>query len=398
MKRNIIISAVITIALLVGLWVLRQLSFGELSITTNEQSGIVTLDQSGAKKPKKIGKGDTTIKISPGDYTVEVSFENKVSRSAVTIVKGEQSDVNIQLKELRQQKEVANYSALSLYATDRSISFLNTPQKLLFKYTYADQSANQISDTYPVAKIYHWYGPDEVLFQKTDGTYYYRSNGNDSLISLTGDQNLPEVDALDVNPKGEIAYIHNEKLYYRRSISASSQEIATIKGYVGAPHVSLSNSGVALLSFAPDDSGDNTSLKTETTKAMIVNISSGKKHQLDTLIANSHWSDDGKRFVATTAKGLELYTSSGNQIGLVSSLLESNTNTVTWVDANRFIYADKSTVWIYNTIDRVSNKLVSINNSIARNNPFVINGKSVLYETDPKPEPGSVGTIYSFNL
>ena len=54
-KRNIIIIISVLIVGLIGFWVLRQLSFGSISITTNDQSGEVTLRQNGVNEKPPVG-------------------------------------------------------------------------------------------------------------------------------------------------------------------------------------------------------------------------------------------------------------------------------------------------------------------------------------------------------
>lgn len=399
MKRNIILIVSLLIAILIGAWVVRQMSFGSLSITTNEQRGEITLQQlGGTQKPKKVGKGDSTIRLSPGDYTAEMTLGDKVTRGATTITRGEESNLNLQIQDLKSQDEVTNYTALSIYASSSSLSFLNVPQKLLYKYPLGGAQADMISETYPVTQVHHWYSADSAFFQIADGTYYLRSNGTDTKISLTGDPNVLSVDTLDINDKGELVYVSGESLYYRPSVSGSSSEIASLKGLTGAPHVALSSAGIVLVSLAPDGSGDNTSDTSETSPAILVNITKKQKKNLTTIIANGHWSPDGKRFIGTTARGLEMFSAAGAPLTLVSSLADSGANTVTWIDNSRFIYADNNTVWLYTIIDGVSTKIAKIDGSLARNNPFAVSGTSIYYETDPKPEPGSVGTIHKISF
>jgi hypothetical protein len=398
-KRNIIIVVSVIIAGIVGFWVLRQLSFGSISITTNDQDGEVSLRQlGGPQKPKKIGKGDTTVRVSPGDYTIEISHDNKVTRGATSVVRGEESSLNLQLQDLKEQDEVAKYTALSLYATNNSLSFLNVPQKLLFQYSLENERADLLSETYPVSQIFHWYNSDEVFFKTSDGTYYLRSGGSDKQIDLTGDPATTEADDLDINNKGELVYVSNQALYYRSSVQASSVMITSLKDTSGSPHIALSDTGLALIAFAPEGSGDNTKVETTTSPAFIINIATKKKNTLPQIISNAHWSPDGKRFIATTDRGLELFNQTGTSLALVSSLLDSGSNTVTWIDNKRFVYADNNIVWLYNTIDGVSTKFSAINGSLARNNPFAVNGKTIYYETDPKPMPGSVGTIHKISF
>lgn len=399
MKRKIIIGISAVIALAIGVWVLRQLSFGTISVTTNNQEGEVTLRQlGGSQEPKKIGKGDTSVRVTPGDYTVEISHNNKVTRGATTVIKGEESTLSLQTQDLKNQEKVTNYTALSIYATDASLSFLNVPQKLLYKYPLGSEKGDMLSETYPVVRVYHWYSSDDVFFQTNDGTYYVRSGGKDKPVQLTADPNTPEVDALDINTKGELVYVYNQKLYYRPTVMGATSEILSLKDTDGAPSVALNTNGTALVSFAPEGSGDNTDVSSQTSPALLVNISKKQKKQLASVIANGHWSPDNKRFVGTTERGLELFNSVGTSTTLISSLIDSSANTVTWVDNSRFIYADGNTVWLYNIIDGVSTKIAQIDGSLARNNPFAITSKTVYYETDPKPEAGAVGTIYRINL
>jgi len=394
-KRNIIIIISVLIVGLIGFWVLRQLSFGSISITTNDQSGEVTLRQNGVnEKPKKIGKGDTTVRVSPGNYTIEISHDDKVTRGATNVVRGEDSSINLQVKDLKSQEEVVNYTALSIYATNQSLSFFNTPQKLLFKYEFNTEQADILSETYPVSQVYHWYSSDSAFFQTSDGVYYLRNGGKDTPVDLTGDPEAPTAEALDVNNKGELVYIHKGELYYRSSITAADVSIFSIKDTNGAPSLALSNNGDVLISFEPDEPDDNKDSARAVSSAIIVNVATKKKRQLDTAMINGHWAPDSKHFVATTERGLDVFNALGASQGLVSSLLDSNANTATWVDNSRFVYADGSTVWLYTIIDGVSTKIAQIDGSIARNNPFAISGDSIYYETDPKPAAGSVGTIY----
>lgn len=399
MKRNIIIVISVLIVGIIGFWVVRQLSFGSLSIITNDQQGEVTLQQTGGQqKPKKIGTGDTSVRLSPGDYTVEINHDNKVTRGATTVVRGEESALNLQIKDLKNQEEVASYTALSLYATEKSLSFLNAPQKLLFKLPSDTEEADILSETYPVSQVYHWYNSDDAFFQTSEGTYYVRTNGADKSINITGDPESPTVDTLDLNAKGEMVYIAKGALYYRPSVTASSLQIATIKDAGGAPSLALSNAGTVLVSFEPDEPDDSAENTSNTSMAFTINVSTKKKRQLDTLISHGQWSPDAKRFAGTTSRGLELFSATGASLGLVSSLINSTTNTVTWLNTSEFIYADGNTVWRYTTIDGVSTKLAQIDGSIARNNPFAVTGKTIYYETDPKPEPGSVGTIFRISF
>ncbi len=403
MKRNIIIFISVVVAGLVGFWVIRQLSFGTISIVTNDQEGQVTLQQTGfEKEPKKVGKGDTSVKVSPGDYTVEISHDNKITRGAVTATKGEESSLNLQIKELKAQEKIVDYTALSIYATDSSLSFLNAPQKSLYKFPLDAERADLLSEAYPIAQVHHWYNSDSAFFQNGDGTYHLLANGTDTPIDLTGDANLTEADALDINTKGEVVYVYDQKLYYRPNVIGVSSEIASLKNVSGGASVALNNNGTILVSFAPEGSGDNNDdsadAPAETSPALLINVATKSKKQLPTIIANGHWSPDSKRFVGTTERGLELFSAAGAPIKLISSLINSTANTVTWVNNSEFIYADNKTVWLYNIIDGVSSKVAQIDGSLAQNNPFAISGKAIYYETDPKPTAGSVGTIFRIDL
>ena len=368
------------------------LSTGTIAVTTNDAGSLITVTEPGAK-PHKLSHGHGSVRLAPGKYVVDVTSGDKASTAIAQVARGKKTAISIALVSPAVVDTKGDFTAKSIVPDAAGVTFLNSPFKQLFHYDGAT-AVTFWPDIYPVAAIY-WLSPHTAYILNPDGNLQYVVDGHatgptagqDTTISLP-----PQ--SFAINSRGELAYVTNKSVEVVDQPGAAPHVVASLPS--SSWGIALSERGDILL----HDTSEGVEKAVKHNKSRYLPVDGSPRELPDALsfITSASISPDGTHLIYTSDGSTGSYDLKANAPGVSIALQPTHPGSATWVGNTKVIYAQGTSIWLFDFASSTSAKISAINGSLTVDRPFTVTPDGQVYfGTDPSAD-GSGGQIYHFKL
>jgi hypothetical protein len=398
MKRLIIALLAFIALIIAGLVWFNRSTTGELTITSSPNAEIYLLQT--PKEPEKLGRGQASVRLKSGSYTVEAAEGASRSRATAMVETGQTTTLRLSLSPSKQPATIAQYTARHIFEGPGYIDFLNAGARQLYQLSQGQTIARRLHpEVYPIISV-HWFTSGEALVEQPDSRYRFVSQQGISDVSLpgvrTGDEGS-NLGALAANRRGQIAYVAGTQLYYKDHPTAPAKPLLKLEE---PGQLQLSPTGLLAVYFTPEESAHS---DRPAPKPFIINPQTKQITQLPPSAQAAEfisWNPAGDHlFYYSASTGYAYYPASGKTETLLYKRI-TNATSFTWTSDSRLLYLDDRAVWSLDTKSSISSLLASLTGHISQSQPFTLSrdGKSIIFGTDAPGGYGSVGTIYRLPL
>lgn len=391
----IIITLIVVGGILV--YVFNLLNSGTLVVSSDQNAQLSIIDSQ--NHSKKIGVGNSTVRLKPGFYAVDAAKDASDTRQSVQVQARKTYHLSLDLHSVFSPKAVIKgqtaYRIKPAVTDATSLIYLNGPFSQLFQSTLNGASSPKpfLANLYPVRQA-DWLNDGGAVIS-TDGYSVYV---NDSGASTNIYPSLDAQSSYVVAASGDLVYVDNNKLMLMEVPSgvSSSATLATLPR--GSYNLSITRDGSRLFVYSDLNSAD-AKVTNKRFNNYIVDIPSGKKADLSSssAVTAGAWSDNGKYLAFSRDQNLFVYdsnTASTLQIFIGSS--SSPTWPLGFLDKN-LIFAKDSALWEVQLPSTVMYKIASYGGSLSPGSFTPIGEKGLYFSTNPDSS-GSGGNIYKLDL
>ena len=404
--KKIGIWALLSLMIFIVLWLLiTYLKDGKLVVTTNDSEAEVTVAKAKSDEPsRRIGHGNSKEWLSPGFYTVEVVSGEQRSRVAIEIKRRKTVTKDVDILPLKTIEQAANYTARNIFATDKSITFLNTPAKQLFRLNFGQSEATRyLPELFPIVKSY-WVGVNKAVVESPNGMFRLIDNQKVKILNLPL---LHKPESLAISQSGNIAFTSEGYLFYQEGLVPKQRQTEPFEpiepNIISA--VALAENGMMAVYYPPGDVHEAEDQKDSAPEptAFIINTSTKEKTDLPNTgggsIQYATWNPSGTKLLYFDANGAQVFEVQTKQGRSVLGARPTNISGFSWISDQKLVYIDQNTIWLYNDETEISAKVGDVQRTVSQSDPFSVSsdGQYIYFGTDAAAQFGSVGTIYRFS-
>jgi|GEM_PF-3577840 len=382
---GIIIAAAIASAVIISAIITRQRT-GVLEVKTSSKSAVISI-QPANKKQEAIGKGNTKLRLTPGDYQVTASENGAETEAPVTITKKQVTSVDLSINPLVTNTTVTANPAQNIYVDGaKTLYFLQTSGQILYTYPLGGASARPyLSGTINGLTQVYWVNPTEFFGQSGTLWEHYK-NGTTTVV---GFKTPAKVNTLSANAAGQYSYVDANNNTVYTDANGNPAIIDQTKGT--ATMTSISANGTVAV-FAPRvNFGD----KTEPTRLYRNGTTTQLPEKL-TGVGNVRWSPDSSKFSYSTNNGMFVYDIASDTVSRFLAGNATNPFSVSWLNNNQIIYGNNRAIWTYEVGKKTIRKVAAFEGTLNSIQPFVVapDGQTVYYGTSADSEKRG-GKLYS---
>lgn len=384
------------------------LNSGTIKINTAAGNEVLIINSKGGTLNKRVvGKGDTSLRYSPGKYSILV--RNNTSETQITIVlnRFQQKTYNIELVNPNQDKLIARINAGSLQANPTNLNFVEETFQQLESYNLSNKLMNSFTgrEINNVFKV-RWTSENQGLVTLVGGyTFFISKDGQkqfrvpDSLL-LSDEVETPDFDI--VNAANNILIVRvNNKIYSYDIKQDKFSEIISGLDNADKKVLITSLTDNNLLAYSIVDSVDlvDTEVSSKNYDINIIDLNNPNNKTLikrGSEINNLKWSKNNNQLIISTNQSIEVYDYSSKTTQLVLPYRTENEKALKWTSENDLIYYSDNSLWKYNVKSMVSNKVsTNANTKYIKEAVISTDGKYYYYVIPTSNKLGTVGSIYN---
>ena len=374
---------------------------GRVVVVVEDTKAVIYLADPKTMKTKNIGIGVASARLSPGQYIVEAKHDDKVSRMAINIKARKTTSSKIKLiTPTEAAVAISDKVGDNIFSgKDGSLTFLNRPFRVIYKYVPGTDPKPYLGDIYPVSRL-SWLGNGGAIASNNDGATYIDSAGVHHDLSGYLNSQI----GYAVAPSGNIAYLSNKSLLLKKSpLSSTSFSIANLEIVNHKVLFSPDSKYILIVSgvlCVDIEESECLEIKARSKNIIFDSESFEKIVEIpnDLSIDSSVWGLGGELAYAT-GTNLHLYDLATKAD---SEILTTINSTPVWPlmfkDEDIFFYAQDSYLWEYDIRSNISYKISSYQGSILPSSFTLSADKHMAYFSTDADVKGAGGNIYNLSL
>lgn len=339
-KWPVIILAVLLVIIAIVLYLINQMSYGSLVVSSNNKNALISISQLQSYSSTNVNTNTVqasvgqSIRLKPGNYSVTVSDASFSAQQNIVITTGKSSHVTLNLDSASSFQPVLGEGVANVYASSNQLLFNNLSTGNLEQINA--NNSESLVDSHDFTRI-SWASNAYGVGEDNSNILYSIKNGQVTPLNLPFNPGTNAHLQFSVAPNGQV-YIATDSAIYKGSVSGPFEKIASVKAPVSV--IAASNNAVAIFEGGNDSSVSNSGASIST---LYVIGNSGDRQVNNVDITAAAWSVSGKYLAAVVNGQLIIWNANLNQVAQV----KASPSALVWVDDNTLIYGINNAIWTY---------------------------------------------------
>lgn len=395
------------LAIIVLILAFQYLNSGVIKINTNSANEIFLLSyKNGVISRKKVGKGNTSLRYSPGKYSIVVQNQSNETQITVDVKRFQQKQYSIELFNSNQDELVTRTNVSSLQATPNNLNFVEETFQDLQSMNLKTKSISNFLKNGTLAKVFKvkWVSENKGIATMVGGYTVMVDPQGSTPIKIPyedfDDANLNNIniDVLGITNGVAIVRLQDRIYGYDVNKGIFKQIVGGIQDY-GKINLIAELSKNYNLSYSIIDHSKNVDVEVNKNDYEITfldyNSLAKNTIKLDSEINKLLWSGDGKNLLISTNKELYVYNPSSKSKQIVLPYRTGNSNALRWISADSLIYFSDNSLWRYNIMSQKSDRVSTNKNSAFIKESTLSTDEKYYYYVIPTSNSNqTVGSVY----
>lgn len=334
LRKIIIIIAGIILFFVVLVVIFNTSTTAEVTIKTNNQQAKVVVGT--AEDPDVgSGSGDTSLRLTPGTYTIRVTHKDQETRALIAVKTGQTNAVELNLTSPKKPSEIAPFAATNMRATNEALTFIWGQYNQLAQLPEGSSVSTRLNKGEFEQAV--WVNDAQAFLLDTGGVYYY-FDGQPKTLPYGIDPYT-----LSTAASGAVAYAQEQNVFVRPS--AFAEPTAQFITKATQPQTALGSQGHVLVYDL--DVGPESSSEPPTPEIFKDSTKVEKASELirDLAITGASWSPDGKKLALSATEGLYVLDVTTDTLNLLYKQMPDNPESIVWRTNDTLLYLLENTVW-----------------------------------------------------